>query len=232
METCRTRSGEKRAGGLGNFAETRDRSWLELGSRLVGKMEKQELPLHCAVSKQPDPRKERSSSPLLFQQPSYRPLHGIGGRRKGVTINRTNSRTGPEYVADVTLPRFSFCIEFPGGNYERRPRGEREDDFRHIREGDRTRNWSWGGGDASRDGDKLSRWRGRVCIPLPPHRNRRGEPSRLFFVLNENGNDSRRENFKGEKSRNGAPVTFAIPWKDPTMERREADAWQKKILIP
>lgn len=70
METCRTRSGEKRAGGLGNFAETRDRSWLELGSRLVGKMEKQELPLHCAVSKQPDPRKERSSLPLLSSSSS------------------------------------------------------------------------------------------------------------------------------------------------------------------
>lgn len=58
------------------------------------KIEKQELPLHCTVSKQPDPGKEeRSSSHPLPTAPSYRPLDG---RRKGVTINRTNSGTGPE----------------------------------------------------------------------------------------------------------------------------------------
>lgn len=66
METCRTRSGEKHGGGARQFrgnsrqklARVRESSCWEAEP----KIEKQELPLHCAVSKQPDPGKEERSS--------------------------------------------------------------------------------------------------------------------------------------------------------------------------
>lgn len=125
METCRTRSGEKHGGegGLGNFAETRDRSWLEFGSRVVGKRSprSRNRNYHSIVRCQsnPIPARRRDHPRTPSQQPrviARSTAEEKGLQSIGLILGRALNST------DVTLPRFPFCIEFPGGNYETRPR--------------------------------------------------------------------------------------------------------------
>lgn len=120
VERDRVKSTE---GGLGNFAETRDRSWLEFGSRVVGKRSprSRNRNYHSIVRCQsnPIPARRRDHPRTPSQQPrviARSTAEEKGLQSIGLILGRALNST------DVTLPRFPFCIEFPGGNYETRPR--------------------------------------------------------------------------------------------------------------
>lgn len=160
METCRTRSGEKHGGEGGSAisrkleTEVGQSSGVELlGSGAQDRETGITTPL-CGVKA----TRSRQGGEIILASPSQQPrviarstaeekgLQSIG-LILGLGLNST----------DATLPRFPFCIEFPGGNYETRPRRRGMIFVTFERRGIGCVIGAGGGGDASRDGDKLSR---------------------------------------------------------------------------